>query len=75
MNEKLVIVARFSDAIEATLAQQLLGNSQIKSILTGENTANAYSGLGAIAPVELQVFESQAEQARQILQSREPQED
>jgi len=75
MDDKLVTIAKFGDAIEATFAQQLLGNSGIKSVITGDNAANAYSGLSAVAPVELQVFETYADKAKEILQSQEQQED
>ena len=75
MDDKLVTIATFGDAIEATFAQQLLGNAGIESILAGDNAANAYAGLSAVAPVELQVFETNAEKAKEILQSKEQQED
>lgn len=75
MDDKLVTIATFGDAIEATFARQLLGNSGIKSVMTGDNAANAYSGLSAVAPVESQVFETHAEKAKEVLQSLEQQED
>ena len=71
MADKIVTVAAFPDSAQATLAQQRLGDHGIKSVLTEENAANIYAGLPTIAQVKLQTFESQAEQAKQILESRE----
>ncbi len=74
MAEKLVTIAQFADYIEADLAKQLLDDYGIKSVVTGQNVANLYSGLPALADVELQTFESQAQQAREILESQKKQE-
>jgi hypothetical protein len=51
------------------LAKQLLDDFGIKSVVTGQNAANVYSGLPALANVELQTLESQAQQALEILES------
>lgn len=74
MEEKLVTVARFTDYIEADLAKQTLEDFGIKSMLTGQNVANVYGGVLAAIDLNLQVFESQARRARDILESREEQE-
>ncbi len=74
MAEKLVTIAQFADYIEADLAKQLLDDFGIKSVVTGQNAANLYSGLPALANVELQTLESQAQQAREILESQKKQE-
>jgi hypothetical protein len=74
VSEKLVTIAHFADYIEADLAKQLLDDFGIKSVVTGQNAANIYSGLPALADVELQTFESQAQQAREILESQKKQE-
>lgn len=74
MAEKLVTIAQFVDYIEAELAKQLLADYGIKAVLTGENVANIYSGLPALANIELQTFESQAQQALKILESNNKQE-
>jgi len=73
MAEKLVTIAEFTNYIEADLAKQLLDDFGIKSALTGRNAANIYS-IPAIAAVSLQVFESQAQQAMEILESDKKQE-
>ena len=69
MADKLVTIAKFADYIEADLARQLLDDFGIKSVVTGQNAANIYSGLPALADVELQTLESQAKQALEILES------
>jgi hypothetical protein len=67
--DKLVTIAQFTNYIEADLAKQLLDDFGIKSVVTGQNAANVYSGLPALANVELQTLESQAQQALEILES------
>jgi hypothetical protein len=69
MADKLVTIAKFADYIEANLAKQVLADSGINSLIAGENAANVYAGLTAVAAVELQVLESQAQEALEILQS------
>jgi len=71
MADKLVTIARFGDYIEAEMAKQLLADYGIKAVVTGQNLANVYGGLPALSHIELQILESQAEQARQILESQE----
>jgi len=68
MNEKLVTIAEFSDSIQANFAKQKLVDSDIKCILIGENAANVYSGLDFVK-IELQTLESNAEKAKEILES------
>jgi hypothetical protein len=75
MADKLITIAKFADSIEADLARQQLEDFGIKSILAGVNAANIYSGIAAFATVELQVIESQAEKALEILQSYRKQEE
>ena len=74
MADKLVTIARFIDYIEADLAKQLLDDFGIESVVTGQNASNMYSGVLAIEGPELQVLESQAERAREILESNKKQE-
>ena len=71
MADKLVTIAQFPSYIEAEMAKQLLDDSRIKSVVIGEK-----SGLPYPIPSEakLQVFESQAQQAREILQPNKKQE-
>jgi hypothetical protein len=70
MEDKLVTIAQYADYIEAEMAKQMLEDSGIKAVITGENVANVYSGLPALTDLELQVFESQAEEAIDILESQ-----
>ncbi len=73
MADKLVTIAQFSSYIEAELAKQLLDDFGIKSVVTGQNTANVYS-VPAFAQASLQTFESHAQQALEILESHKKQE-
>lgn len=73
MADKLVTIAQFANYIEADMAKQLLNDFGIKSVVTGENASNIYS-IPAIEGPELQVFESQAEKAVEILKSNKEQE-
>ncbi|MBN1805747.1 MAG: DUF2007 domain-containing protein [Sedimentisphaerales bacterium] len=73
MGDKLVSIAQFTGYIEAEIAKQLLADYGIEAIATGENAANIVS-LPVVEGPELQVPESQARQAREILESQlEPQ--
>jgi hypothetical protein len=71
MNEKLVTVARFNDYIRADLARQLLKDEGIEAFVMGQNVANVYSGVPVAIDIELQTLESQAEEAREILEASE----
>jgi hypothetical protein len=71
MADKLVTIAQFPDYIQADLARQMLEDFDIKAVVTGQNAANTLSGiLGAQGPT-LQVFESQAAEAIEILESNQ----
>ena len=72
--EKLVTVATFTDYIEADLAKQTLEDFGIKAMLTGQNVAYVSGGLPALIDLDLQVFESQARRAHEILESHKEQE-
>jgi len=69
MNKRLVTVARFTNYMEANLAKQRLEDEDINVVMTGENVASTYTGLPGISDVKLQVPESQADRAREILES------
>ena len=73
MAEKIVTIAQYADSGQACLAKQLLTDYGIKAVITGQNTANLYI-LPSIAVTDLQVLQSQAEQACQILESQKKQE-
>ncbi len=71
MEEKIVTIAQFANYIEAEMAKQLLADCGIKAVVTGANASNLYSGMPALGGYcMLQTLESQAEQARQILESQ-----
>ena len=74
MGDKLVTIAQFADYIQADLARQTLADYGIEAVVTGENAANVYAGLPTIARPELQVLESRAKQAREILEADKKQE-
>lgn len=67
MADKLVTIAQFANYIEAEMAKQLLEDYGIKVIMTGQYTSIVYPIL-AVGP-KLQVLQSQAEEAREILES------
>jgi hypothetical protein len=71
MAEKLVTIATFTDYIEADLAKHLLDDFGIKSVVIGEKFGLPYP---VPSEAKLQVFESQAKQAQEILEPNEKQE-
>ena len=68
MENNLVTIAQFADSAQASLAKQLLADFGIESVLTGENATNLY-GVPAIAQTNLQTSQTNAAQAKQILES------
>ena len=74
MTDKLITIAEFADVGQADSAKSLLDDSGIKSVITGQNAANLYAGVPAIARIDLQVLESQAQKAAEILESKNKQE-
>jgi hypothetical protein len=71
LDDKLITIKSFPNEPLASMAQQILADNGIKSILSGENAANIYLGLSHVFDVELQVRESDAEKALEILESME----
>ena len=71
MADKLVTIAKYADYSEADLARQLLDDFGIKSVVIGEKFGLPYP---TPSEAKLQVFESQAKQAQEILESNERQE-
>ncbi len=69
MPDRLVTVAEFSNYIEAELARQLLADYDIESVVVGDNASILISS-PAIELPQLQVFESQSILAKDILNSR-----
>lgn len=73
MADKLVTIAQFANYIEAEMAKQLLADYGIEAVATGTHASNMYP-ISAVEGPELQVLQSQAEKAREILQSQKKQE-
>ncbi len=69
MGDKLVAIAQFANYIEAELAKQQLEDFGIEAVVAGANAANAYAGFPFIELPELQVLESRAKEAMEILES------
>lgn len=69
MADKLVTIAQFANYIEAEMAKQQLADYGIEAVATGENASNIYS-VPAVEGPELQVLESQAQRAQEILESQ-----
>ena len=72
MDDKLVTIARYYDYIQAELARQTLEDFEIKAIVTGQNASNVFPGV--VEGPELQVFQSQAQKAKEILDQKPEQE-
>jgi hypothetical protein len=75
MDDRLVKAAEFENYIEAELAKQKLEDYGIKAVVTGDNASNVYGGVISMMRPAVEVLESQAEQARQILDEQQVQED
>jgi predicted Fe-Mo cluster-binding NifX family protein len=69
MGDRLVTIAQFSSYIEAELAKQQLADSGVEAVVTGVNSSNMYGGLPFVGLPELQVLESKAKEALEILES------
>ncbi len=74
MGDRLVTIAQFGSYIEAELAKQQLADSGVEAVVTGANASNMYGGLPFIEGPELQVLESRAKEAMEILESSKGQE-
>ncbi len=74
MGERLVTIAQFPSYIEAELAKQQLADSGVDAVVTGANASNMYGGLPFVGLPELQVLESRAKEALEILESSKGQE-
>jgi hypothetical protein len=75
MSDKLITIATFDDNIEAEFAKHKLEDYGIKSVLSGLNTGTTFAGVPAIVEVELQVMQSNAQKALEILNQPEDEED
>ncbi len=72
-DEKLVTIAEFDNYIEAELAKQLLEDNGIKAVATGENASNVMGSISAVEKPQVQVLQSQAQKAMEILEENERQ--
>jgi hypothetical protein len=71
MDDRLVKVGEFENYIEAELARQRLTDYGIKAVVTGDNASNIYGGALAAMRPAVEVFESQADEARRILDEQQ----
>lgn len=75
MSDKLVTIKKYNDYVQAEFDKQTLENFGIKAVVTGENTANLYSGLDAVADIRLMTLEKDVVKANEILKSQQQKED
>ena len=71
MAEKLVTIATYADPIAANLAKIKLASEEIDCFLLDENAVATYGWIAGLIKIQLQVRQSDAEKATEIL-SREP---
>jgi len=71
-DDKLVTIAEFENSFDADLAKLTLDNAGIESVILGKDLAANLTYNTAIFNVELQVFEKDAERAKEILAQQEP---
>ncbi len=71
MEDKLVTIAEYMDSMQAEMAKQVLDDFGIKSTLMGQHGTDVLAGVPAFATVKLQVLESDADEAKQILEGQE----
>ncbi len=69
MSDRFVIVAEYMDSIRADLARQVLEDFGIQAIVVGGNAGDGR--IGVFETVKLQVRESDAARAKEILESEE----
>jgi hypothetical protein len=73
MADRLVTIAKFTNAYEANRAKGALDEAGIRCTLAGETFASVYP-VPPVGAIELQVFENEAERAKQILEEQNEQE-
>jgi hypothetical protein len=73
-DEKLVTIAEFESGFDAELAKVTLDNAGIESVVFG---GDLVANMPTIEPIqiELQVFENDAERAKQVLAEKQPLDD
>ncbi len=70
MADKLVTIAEYGDSMKAEMALQVLADCGIKATLMGRYGTDVLAGVPGFATVKLQVRNTEADQARQILESQ-----
>lgn len=70
MADKLVTIAEYMDSMQAEMARQVLADFDIKAMVIGENAVNTCLAPTVIT-AKLQVFEKDADEAKQILEEQE----
>jgi len=68
MPDKFVTIAEYMDSVRAELAKQILEDFNILAIVVGENAGDVR--VGALETIKLQVQQSKADEARQILEEQ-----
>lgn len=66
-DEKLVTVGEYENSFDADLAKLTLDNAGIQSVVLGRDLAANLTYNPAIFHIEIQVAQSDAEKARQVL--------
>jgi hypothetical protein len=69
MEDKLVTIAQYMDSIKADIAKQTLEDFKIPAVIVGPNAGDLR--VGALEMILLQVKQSDAERAKQILEAQE----
>jgi 4-alpha-glucanotransferase len=73
-NEKLISIAEFEGSFDAELAKLALEKEGIESVVFGEDLVTMLPHINAIR-VELRVFDTDADRAKEILAKQEPLQD
>jgi 4-alpha-glucanotransferase len=73
-NEKLISIAEFEGSFDAELAKLALEKEDIESVVFGEDLVTMLPHINAIR-VELRVFDTDADRAKEILAKQEPLQD
>jgi hypothetical protein len=71
MSNKLVTIAEYADSSQAELARQVLADYGIQALIMDQNTSNLWQTALPWSTTKLQVLESDADHARQILEEQQ----
>jgi hypothetical protein len=71
MADKIITIAEYADSMKAELARQLLEDFGIRAVVVDQNAANLGLPSMLAMTAKLQVFESDAARAAEILESAE----